>query len=319
MRFALSTNWNARRHTSGGALVDEVLDLGFDALELGYNTHEALVNEIIHCAEQGRIVVESVHNTCPMPISAPQGSPELYLMASLDEDERAMAGIMLKRTLDVAQRAGARAVVVHAGRIAMRRWFRPVSCAVLHDHLEATHGDCHALVYQQMLERFRLLRAKHVGSHMDCFCQSLEKILPAFAAAGIAICFENLPSFEAFPDAMEMEAIQQKFAGAPMGYWHDLGHGQLREWMGLESHVDTAKKLLPITRGVHIHDALPVSHDHLAPGQGKIDFPALQFFATAPVIKVCEPSAEVSAEQVRAGLEHMRTVWQGEAETTALR
>ena len=42
MRFSLSTNWNVRRHETGEALTDEILSLGFDALELGYHTTDEL-------------------------------------------------------------------------------------------------------------------------------------------------------------------------------------------------------------------------------------------------------------------------------------
>ena len=55
MRFSLSTNWNVRRHTEGEALSDEILALGFDALELGYHTTEELAAGIRRRVQAGRV------------------------------------------------------------------------------------------------------------------------------------------------------------------------------------------------------------------------------------------------------------------------
>ena len=43
MKFSLSTNWNAQRHVDGEELVDEIVALGFGALELGYHMIDLLV------------------------------------------------------------------------------------------------------------------------------------------------------------------------------------------------------------------------------------------------------------------------------------
>jgi len=89
MRIALSTNWNTRRHVEGEAIADEILALGFDALELGYHTTEEIAEGVLRRVNSGAVTVDSVHAYCPVPVGAPHGYPELYLLASLDEDERA--------------------------------------------------------------------------------------------------------------------------------------------------------------------------------------------------------------------------------------
>ena len=136
MRFSLSTNWNARRHTEGEALVDEILSLGFDALELGYHTTESLAEGIKRRITSGAVSVDSVHAYCPVPLSAPHGYPELHLLASTDDDDRAMAKILLGQTLDFASSMGARAVVLHAGRLLLKSWFKSYTTGTLLDTLE---------------------------------------------------------------------------------------------------------------------------------------------------------------------------------------
>ena len=108
-----------------------------------------------------------------------------------------------------------------------------------------------------------------------------------------------------------MLLLKQRFAGAELAYWHDLGHGQLRENIGLCRHLESARTLLPFTRGIHIHDASPLMHDHLPPGQGSIDFPALSFYGTGDIIRVFEPSPQVEFADLRVALQYVRQAWDG--------
>ena len=154
MKFSLSTNWNARRHDDGEKLVDEIVALGFGALELGYHLTEELAAGVRRRTHAGVVTVDSVHAYCPVPIGAPHGYPELYLLASLDEDERAMAAILIGRTLAFASSMGARAVVLHAGRIFLNSFFSNLHTRTLVDVLER-EGALEAERYQQVLAKAR--------------------------------------------------------------------------------------------------------------------------------------------------------------------
>jgi len=67
--------------------------------------------------------------------------------------------------------------------------------------------------------------------------------------------------------------------------------------------------LLPVTRGVHIHDVLPLMNDHLSPGKGKIDFGAFAFLGACPMIKVFEPSEDVPGCELADSLAFVRKAW----------
>ncbi len=312
MKFALSTNWNVRRHEEGEAVVDEILALGFDALELGYHTTDELAAGIRRRVQAGVTTVGSVHAYCPVPVGAPHGYPELYLLASLDEDERAMAAILLGRTLTFAQSMGARAVVLHAGRVFLKSFFGELHTRTLVEALEQ-EGSPEGLRYQRVLAKALRRRTARVGQYFDGFCLSLDALLPKFEKAGVALCLENLPSIEAFPDEREMLMLKQRFDTPALAYWHDLGHGQVRENLGWIRHVEAAHDLLPFTRGVHIHDALPLMNDHLPPGKGMIDFDAFAFYGNDAVIKVFEPAPEVTAAELAESLRMVRAAWGGAA------
>jgi sugar phosphate isomerase/epimerase len=309
MRFALSTNWNARRHTEGEALVDEIVSLGFDALELGYHTTEALAEGILRRVTSGAIAVDSVHAYCPVPLSAPHGYPELYLLASTDDDERAMATILLKRTLEFASSMGARAMVLHAGRFRLKAWFKSYTTGTLVEALEDAEGDRAKPEFQKVMTKVLSARTQQVTKAFDAFCLSLDTLLPAFEKAKIKLCLENLPSVETFPDAREMAMLKERFTTSALGYWHDMGHGQIRDFLGLENNLETAQSLLAITGGIHIHDAKPRMDDHLLPGKGTIDWSAFSFYGSADLFRVFEPAPDTGPVALSSALRDLRKLW----------
>ncbi len=316
MRFALSTNWNAQRHESGEALVDEILGLGFQTLELGYHTTDELAAGILRRVKEGAVAVDSVHAFCPVPIGAPHGYPELHLLASRDEDERAMASILIGRTLTFAQSMGAKAVVLHAGRVFLDSFFGDVGTGRLLRVLDDEEG-VDSPAYQRALDRALRRRRSRVPRYFDGFCLSLDVLLPKFEKAGVALCLENLPSIEAFPDEQEMLMLKQRFPTSALACWHDMGHGQVRENMGWIRHVDAARLLAPCVRGVHIHDARPIIEDHLIPGKGEIDFGAFAFFGADEVIKVFEPQPNAKGPDLTAAIRYVEAAWTGGVGVTA--
>ena len=308
MKIAVSTHWPVRRHEAGEAGVDGSLARGFDALELGYHTTEDVAAGVRRRVQAGAVTVDSIHAYCPVPVGAPHGYPELYLLASLDEDERAMAAILIGRTLTFAASMGARAVVLHAGRVFLKSLFGELNTRTLVDALEE-EGSPEGPNYQRLLAKAVGRRAARVRKYFDGFCLSLDALLPKFEQAGVALCLENLPSVEAFPDEREMQMLKRRFDTPALAYWHDMGHGQVRENLGWIRHVETARELLPVTRGIHIHDAAPLMDDHLPPGKGMIAFEDFAFYGADEVLKVFEPSPDVTPEELKESLLFVREQW----------
>ena len=302
MDFALSTNWNSARHESGEALVDEAVALGFDGLELGYGFMPHLADGVQRRVAAGAITVGSVHAYCPVPIGAPGGHPELFLMADCREDMRRMAVIHLLETLVFAAYMGAKAVVAHAGRV-------PVGA--LSHRLADAHRDGRTDGWRYRLLRGRLWRRRErlAPRHLTALRRSLDELLPAFAQERITLCLENLPSWDAVPNAGEMQDLLTGYDTPALGCWHDIGHGQVRENLGLDDHRACAERLLSWTRGTHIHDVQPPDHDHLAPGTGLLDFSRFAFLAGPDIQRVFEPSINEEAEALALGLRHVRAAW----------
>ena len=285
MKFALSTNWCNRRIESGEEIAETALSLGFEELELGFHTTLQQVKGFR--ARLDRMPIGSVHAFCPVPISAPQGYPELYLLADFDDEMRAMARIHVKRNVAFAASMGAGALVLHAGRVMCRGFLK---------------------------SRDQKRRAKRGTKMVDVFKRELDQIVPELEKNKVVLGLENLPYLEGIPAEWELADL----VGDWVKPWFDTGHDYVRRqkgWIGKgtddssRSGKDSASpSLAPI--GLHINDSSG-GDDHLPPGEGKIDFAALKPLAEQARHLVFEPHAEVTEEALRKGLAHIRALWGG--------
>ena len=92
-------------------------------------------------------------------------------------------------------------------------------------------------------------------------------------------------------------------------YWHDTGHAQIKENLGFIRHAAHLESMRERLIGFHVHDVQFPGRDHCAPGTGGIDFAALKPFVKPEHIKVFEMSPGLSAEEVSAGVAHLKSIW----------
>lgn len=280
MKFSLSTNWCNRRIESGEEIADKAMELGFEELELGFHTTQEQVKGFK--ARLDRIPVGSVHAFCPVPISAPQGYPELYQLASLDDDARAIARVHVRKNIEFAAEMGADAVVLHAGRVMCRGFF--------------SRWDV-----KRRVKRGRKL--------VDVFKRELEQTVPILEENGVTLGLENLPYLEGFPAEWEMKDL----VGDWVKPWLDTGHDFVRRvshWpsdaqdiLNLQSSVFNLQPL-----GLHVNDSQG-GDDHLPPGEGKVDFAALKTIAENARHVVFEPAPNVREDALLKGIEHLKKTW----------
>ena len=280
MKFSLSTNWCNRRIESGEEIADKAMELGFEELELGFHTTLEQVKGFK--ARLDQIPVGSVHAFCPVPISAPQGYPELYPLASLDENDRAIARVHVKKNIEFAAEMGADAVVLHAGRVMCRGLFR----------------------------RWDLKRRVKRGQKLvTAFKKELEQMVPILERNKVTLGLENLPYLEGFPAEWEMKDL----VGDWVKPWLDTGHDFVRRVNRWPSDAQDILNLQPSTfnlqpLGMHISDSQG-GDDHLPPGEGRVDFPMLKTFAENARHVVFEPAANVREAALKKGIAHLRKLW----------
>ena len=76
--LALSTCWNSYRHQDGYAMLKEIRQLGFPAVELGHAIRYSLWPGVIKAWEENLIKIGSLHNFCPVPASVYRPNPNCY-------------------------------------------------------------------------------------------------------------------------------------------------------------------------------------------------------------------------------------------------
>ena len=97
-------------------MLQELLDMGFERIELGHGVRISLMEGILRMAESGRVKISSLHNFCPLPVEITRPSPDCYQFSSPDQRERERAVRFSLQTIDFAARLGANRVVLHLGR-----------------------------------------------------------------------------------------------------------------------------------------------------------------------------------------------------------
>ena len=278
MKFSLSTNWCNRRIESGEEIADLAMELGFEELELGF--HTTLLQVKGFKARLDRMPVGSVHAFCPVPISAPQGYPELYQLADFDEEMRALARIHVKKNVEFAASMGADALVLHAGRVM-----------------------CRGFLHRWDMKR----RVKRGHKLVDIFRRELDQLVPILEKNKVTLGLENLPYLEGFPAEWELKDL----VGDWVKPWFDTGHDFVRRVNRWPSDAST---LIPNPQspipplGLHISDSMS-GDDHLSPGEGRVDFAGLKPLAQQARHLVFEPNAGVSESDLRKGLAHIRALW----------
>lgn len=302
MIFSITTRWNARRHETGETMVEELLNLGFDHIEVGFDLTPNLVPGLCAMIKAGRVKADSVHAYCPLP-PVPFASPEPFTLAATNADIRANALHYLQNTIRFAAEIDARVIVVHAGNIEMK-----LLTPQLIDLTAA--GRQYDETYEKTRMKLILAREKAATRQLPLLYTGIEKLLPLLEETRRILAIELLPTWEAIPTEVEMEQLLSHFNSPWIRFWHDMGHGQIRENLGLASHSRWLKRLRPWLAGMHVHDVTPPATDHVMPPNGTLKFELFREIARDDIIRVLEPSHAVSAEEVLAGQKLIRTCWE---------
>ena len=300
--LALSTRWNAGRHRSGQAMVEEILALGIDRLELGYDLRGELVEGVRNMVESKAVRVDSVHCFCPVPVGAPRPHPELYTPASPDRREREFAVNHLAKSLRFAAEIGASVAVCHSGNVDMPNFSFDLLAM-------ASRREQFTDKFESLKLKAQILRDKKAPRQIDALRESLDALLPVVRETGVRLALENLPTWEAIPSELEAEALMKRYHPLGIRLWWDVGHGQIRENLGFVNASRWLSRLAPFLAGMHVHDVDPPGRDHIMPPLGNVDFQALAKVAQMDILRVLEPAPDTDPAHILRAVEFLRGVW----------
>ncbi|HEY2343015.1 MAG TPA: sugar phosphate isomerase/epimerase family protein [Chthoniobacteraceae bacterium] len=266
--LSCSTCWNSQRHTDGEAMLDEILEMGFERIELGHGIRLSLMEGILRAAEKGKVKFSSLHNFCPLPVEITRPSPDCYQFSSPDQRERERAIRFSFQTIDFAARLGAPIVVLHLGRVPIEDYTEKlVRMAEVGMHLSRGY-------VQTKLEAVR----KREAAAPPFFQRSLDCLTPIAdqaARKGITLGVESRHSFEEIPGEEEMVDVLDAFAVSHVGYWHDFGHVQVKHNLGFLDHVEWMDRVGHRLVGCHLHDTQWPGRDHQPPFTGDVPYDKL--------------------------------------------
>jgi sugar phosphate isomerase/epimerase len=283
-------------------MIEEILALGFTRVELGYDTRYDLVQGIRDMVQQGAVIVDSLHNFCPVPIGTSKGHPEIYTFASSERRVRERAVKHTIETIRFAAELGARTVVSHSGNVEMTPMTNEIRKLV-------EEGKQYSNGYDRLMRKLQARRDRRAAKQLPFLFQCLEQMVPTLLETGVELALEILPTWEAFPTETEFEEIFQHFGPGPIRYWHDIGHAQIRENLGFIRMERWLEKLGPHLAGMHLHDVRPPGRDHLMPPDGAIEFSRYAEFGRRNILRVLEPRPGTPPEIIVRGRDTIAKAW----------
>jgi sugar phosphate isomerase/epimerase len=283
-------------------MLREIRDLGFEYAELSHGTRISLLPGILEAVDAGEIKISSLHNFCPLPMGVNNSAPNLYQFSSERERERDLARRCTIKTLETAVRVKAPLVVLHLGSIEMKEYTDKL--------LEMVgRGEKETPKYEKLCAELDEKREAKKEPFFERTKELLSQLIPEAKARGITLGAENREALEELPFESDFHFLFRELNSPNLAYWHDTGHAQIKENLGFIMHRMHLESLSDRLFGFHIHDVQFPGRDHCAPGSGMVDFAGLKPLVKPNHIKVFEFSPALTAEQVKSGAEHVKSIW----------
>jgi len=280
--------WAKGRFSSMVEFVTKAKDLGFTHIEPNTSVSPRMFSELVKTA----VPISSIHSPCPA-LSSSRGVPVGSLsLSSQDESERREAVKFTKKTIDVAADVKAKAIVLHMGEV-------PID-ATSQDRLYKCYdaGCANTKEYDQAREELLWQRSSNASRYLDAARRSLHELYEYGWQKGIMLGLETRFHLNEIPNIDEMEELLSEAPRSVVGYWHDTGHAQVQEQLGITSHEQWLSRFQDRMIGIHLHDILDFS-DHQAPGRGNMNWEMIARYLVPGILKVCEIGEWNDEEQMR--------------------
>jgi sugar phosphate isomerase/epimerase len=298
--LSFSTCWNSSRHTTGEAMLREIKNkLGFDLIELGHGIRISLMPGIQKAFDAGEVRFSSLHNFCPLPVEVMGASPDCYTFSSNSAQERQRAIKQTLQTIDFAERLGASFVVLHLGRVPMKPVTEPLIAL-------AKAGRMFSRRYVRRKVDAVAKREAAAPVYLENVKECLKPIIEHAAAKNVRLGIEGRRGYEEIPSEREIPALLDELNSPQVGYWHDIGHLQIKENLRFVDHAEWLRTIGPRTLGCHVQDCIWPAQDHQPPFAGDADLEKLIPLLPPTCLFVWEMSPRKTVEEISRSV----TLWQ---------
>jgi len=297
--LSFSTCWNSSRHTAGDEMLREIkTKLGFELIELGHGIRISLMPGIQKMFDDGEVRFSSLHNFCPLPVEVMGASPDCYMFSAKHAQERERAVKQTMQTIDFAERLNAPFVVLHLGKVPIKPVTEPLIAL-------AKEGKMFSREYVRRKVNAVAKREAHAEVYLQRVKDCLKPIIEHAAAKNVRLGIEGRRGYEEIPSERELPALLDELNSPQVGYWHDIGHIQIKENLGFLDHEEWLRAIGPRTLGCHLQDCIWPAQDHQPPFTGDVDLEKLVPLLPSTCLFVWEMSPRKTADEIR----HSVTVW----------
>ena len=303
LNLGISSVWRSARIRDGKKLIQHLQSFeGISGVELEYRIEPETARTIARETKAGKIRVHSIHNYCPHPHVQPpvKASGDAFLLSSPDPEQQRLSVSYTKRSMEFAADLGAKAVVLHLGRVEMEDPMDRIK--KLYDQGSKQKKPCKVLIQQHWKER-----ENKKSVYFETVLRNLSTLLPLADRLHLQLGLENRYYLREIPNFEETEILLHEFRGGPIGYWHDMGHAATHANLGIQPDVDWLDAYGEDLAGIHIHDTKGYD-DHMAPGDGETDFSRLAPFLSLPVPKILELRPEVPPASIKKGILFLKKI-----------
>ena len=291
--ISFSTCWNSGRHTAGEKCCARSSELGFDCVELGHGIRISLMPGIQKMYEAGEVRFSSLHNFCPLPVEVMGASPDCYKFSAPYPKERERAVKQTFQTIDFAERLGAPFVVLHLGEV------RDESDHGRTDRARQRRAKCFSREYVRRKMKAVKKREAAAPAYLERVKECLKRVAEYAAEKNIRLGVEGRRGYEEIPSERELPALLDELNSPQLGYWHDMGHIQIKENLGFLNHAEWLRAIGPRAFGCHVQDCIWPAQDHQPPFAGDVDLEKLVPLLPADCLFVWEMSPRKTAEEIR--------------------
>lgn len=269
-------------------MIHEILETGFSEIELSHGMTIAKLPGIQAAFKNKAFTCCGVHNYFPAPVEVMIDAPDAYEFTSHRPFDRKRVMDMTKKSLEIAAEFHAKYLVLHMGSVPLK--------ASQHTHPlteMVAEGQQRSHTYIKKKISFIKKREKLSPLYYHRAIAALEELGEVAREHGVKLAIESRSRFEDLPNEREMLRLQDHFKDHPyIGYWHDLGHVQLKHNLGFLDHYEWLETISPHLIGGHFHDVEWPARDHRTPLTASLDFDKiLEYFPEqAPIVWELSPT-----------------------------
>ena len=297
--LSISTSWNSSLETNWEEWLTQIKSVGLNAIELSYTLNRHQLETIKKLIKPMGIKVSSIHSFCPIPDDEPSDRhvSNYYRLSSLNDHERMQAAKWTKVCIDTAKEVGAGVVVIHAGTL---EWEDDPSRQLIKMFKQ---GEQNTTEFDQIRRDFIKQRLEKRTPYLSALEISLLDVVRYAQRNNIKIGLETRYYPIEIPNFDEVGFFLDKFEAYGMHYWHDVGHAELNDQLGLSSHIGFLERYQSRMIGIHLH-GIRETRDHLAPFDGDMKLEKVFPYIKKDFIKVIE-SRYASVDQIKFAIEKL--------------